>query len=169
MMRSAREVVSAWASVLATTKSTPWRPAAIMLLTALPPAPPTPNTVIRGFSSRMSGIFKLMLMAASCVRGRMHRRVSPAGSRAGSENQVCCWLEAFAKPSSDPSDVAARPCLEMPRVPRLEVLQVRELRIRQEPRRRGECRSLGGVRQPRDTERTPDTDRAAEDAGGEIG
>jgi hypothetical protein len=35
----------------------------------LPPAPPTPNTVIRGFSSRMSGIFKLMLMAASYLRG----------------------------------------------------------------------------------------------------
>jgi hypothetical protein len=35
----------------------------------LPPAPPTPNTVILGFNSRMSGIFKLMLMAASRVRG----------------------------------------------------------------------------------------------------
>jgi hypothetical protein len=31
----------------------------------LPPAPPTPNTVIRGFSSRISGIFRLMLMIAS--------------------------------------------------------------------------------------------------------
>src|ERR1700684_3987458 len=65
MMRSAFDVVSACASVLATTKSTPCRPDVIMLLTALPPAPPTPNTVIRGFSSRMSGILRLMLMAAS--------------------------------------------------------------------------------------------------------
>ena len=43
--------VSACASVLATTKSTPARPDVIMLLTALPPAPPTPHTVMRGFSS----------------------------------------------------------------------------------------------------------------------
>ena len=36
--------VSAWASVLATTNSTPRSPAVIMLLTALPPPPPTPKT-----------------------------------------------------------------------------------------------------------------------------
>src|SRR6516162_8819293 len=149
MMRSAREVVSAWASVLATTKSTPWRPALIMLLTALPPAPPTPNTVIRGFNSRMSGIFKLMLMAASCVRGRMHRRASTAGSRPGSGDQDSCWLEAFAKPSSDPGDVAARPYPEMPRVLRFEVFQMRELRIDQEACRGRESRSLGDLRQSR--------------------
>src|SRR5262245_3544581 len=54
MMRLALDLASAWASVLATTKSTPCRPAAIMLLTALPPAPPTPNTVRRAFISRIS-------------------------------------------------------------------------------------------------------------------
>src|SRR5450759_1294616 len=54
MMRSAFDMVSACASVLAMTKSTPCRPAAIMLLTALPPAPPTPNTIMRAFISRMS-------------------------------------------------------------------------------------------------------------------
>ena len=37
-----------------TTNSTPSRPDSIMLFTALPPAPPTPNTVICGLSSRMS-------------------------------------------------------------------------------------------------------------------
>jgi hypothetical protein len=46
MMRSQREDVSACASVLAQTNSQPIRPESIMLLTALPPAPPTPNTVI---------------------------------------------------------------------------------------------------------------------------
>ena len=69
MMRSARDLARAWASVLATTKSTPWSSASIMLLTALPPAPPTPKTIIRGFNSRMSGIFKLMLMACLISAG----------------------------------------------------------------------------------------------------
>src|SRR6476646_1720851 len=63
MMRSAFERVRACASVLATTKSQPSKPAVIMLFTALPPAPPTPNTVILGLSSRMSGSFRLMVMA----------------------------------------------------------------------------------------------------------
>src|SRR5262245_21296809 len=79
MMRSAFEVVSACASVLATTKSTPCRPLVIMLLTALPPAPPVPNTVIRGLSSRISGIFRLMVMAAPFLRAR--RRSCGAGGR----------------------------------------------------------------------------------------
>ena len=52
----------AWASVLATTKSTPSRPASIMLLTALPPAPPTPSTVMRGRSSLVSGAFRLIVI-----------------------------------------------------------------------------------------------------------
>ena len=63
MRRSAFDAISAWLSVLATTNSQPIRPERIMLLTALPPAPPTPNTVIFGFSSLISGIFRLMLMA----------------------------------------------------------------------------------------------------------
>ena len=35
-----------------------------MLLTALPPAPPTPNTVIRGLSSVRSGTLRLIVMVA---------------------------------------------------------------------------------------------------------
>jgi hypothetical protein len=88
MMRSARDLARARASVLATTKSTPW--ASIMLLTALPPAPPTPKAIIRGFNSRMSGIFKLMLMAclfsaragstAECRRPRPIRNAPPVST-----------------------------------------------------------------------------------------
>jgi hypothetical protein len=65
MSRSAREEESAWLSVLATTNSQPKRPERIILLTALPPAPPTPNTVIFGLSSLISGIFRLIVMTPS--------------------------------------------------------------------------------------------------------
>jgi len=47
----ARACDSACASVLATTNSTPSSCFSIMLFTAFPPAPPTPNTVIRGLRS----------------------------------------------------------------------------------------------------------------------
>src|SRR5277367_6033958 len=75
MMRSAREDVSACASVLATMKSTPDRPDTIMLLTALPPAPPTPQTMIRGFNSRSSGAFKLMVMLGLLTLDARRRRL----------------------------------------------------------------------------------------------
>src|SRR6516162_6515589 len=110
-----------------------------MLLTALPPAPPTPNTVMRGFSSRMSGIFKLMLMAASRVRSRP-RRVAPPQSRpnppsgppahAGRAKEGDSrYSEAFPKPSSHPGEITARPRLDVPRVAQFEMFQVRKLRI----------------------------------------
>src|SRR4029078_3084711 len=63
MRRSADKLAKACASVLATTNSTPFRPRSIMLLTALPPAPPTPKTVMRGLSSVRSGTLRLMVMA----------------------------------------------------------------------------------------------------------
>src|SRR5208283_3407587 len=58
MIRWARDEARACASVLATTKSTPDRPERIMLLIALPPAPPMPHTIIRGFSSFSWGGFR---------------------------------------------------------------------------------------------------------------
>ena len=54
---------SACASVFATRKSTPCTSARIMLAMALPPAPPTPITAIRGVSSSTSGVMNSMLMA----------------------------------------------------------------------------------------------------------
>ena len=53
---------SACASVLATRKSTPCTSARIMFAIALPPAPPTPITAIRGVSSSTSGVMNSMLM-----------------------------------------------------------------------------------------------------------
>ena len=49
--RSDLESASACASELATRNSTPSSPDWIILFTALPPAPPTPMTVMRGFNS----------------------------------------------------------------------------------------------------------------------
>jgi hypothetical protein len=61
-----RRSVSAWcrdcASVLQATNSTPSRCEVIILLTALLPAPPTPITVIRGRSSWVTGILRLMVI-----------------------------------------------------------------------------------------------------------
>ena len=46
-------------------KSTPDRPEAIMLLTALPPAPPTPHTMMCGFNSFSCGA--LRSIGISCL------------------------------------------------------------------------------------------------------
>jgi hypothetical protein len=59
-MRSAFDMVSAWASVLATTNSTALQPARDHVVDRIAASTATPNTVIRGFSSRMSGTFVLL-------------------------------------------------------------------------------------------------------------
>jgi hypothetical protein len=63
MIRLARDEARACASVLATMKSTPDRLEAIMLLTALPPAPPTPQTMMCGFNSLSWGAFRLIVIS----------------------------------------------------------------------------------------------------------
>src|SRR6516225_7416541 len=167
MTRSALEEVSAWASVLATTKSTPSSPLAIMLLTALPPAPPHPKTVIRGLSSRMSGIFRLMLMAASSLRGVLRPpRVEPVRHRLIGNTGSS---EALLQPASDPSDVAASTRARVAHPARLEVFKMRNLRVDQETGRGREGGALGGLRHSGNAERPGDADRPIEDAGGEIG
>src|SRR5436309_5427607 len=169
MMRSAFESVSACASVLATTKSQPTRPAVIMLLTALPPAPPTPNTVIRGLSSLMSGIFRLIVMAASPERGRERRRVRPVRRRPARFYDGHSPSEALAKPSSHPREIAVRPRHELSRAPRFELFEMRYLRIDQEACRDRERRALGGFGQAGDAERPSDPHPAREDPGGGLG
>ncbi len=52
----------ACASVLAAMNSTPSRPLSIMLFTALPPAPPTPMTVMRGRNSVSPGSCRFIPM-----------------------------------------------------------------------------------------------------------
>ena len=59
------EFAKAWPSVLATTNSTPSRFDSIILFTALPPAPPTPITVILGVNSCiLSGIAMLSIIVS---------------------------------------------------------------------------------------------------------
>ena len=84
--RSAFDCTSACASVLATTKSTPSNSELIMLLTALPPAPPTPMTVSFGFNCCVplcSGTLRWILMVTSLIladlKVRMRRHQPGAG------------------------------------------------------------------------------------------
>ena len=116
----------------------PAGPRVIMLLTALPPAPPTPNTVIRGFSSGMSGILRLMVMFASRSRARGFAAGLAGPPPDAGEIDDCGMRssEALAKPSSDPSEVAARPCHQLPRLPRFDMFEMRDLRIDQQAGRR---------------------------------
>ena len=109
MMRSAFDRVSACASVLATTKSQPTRPAVIMLLTALPPAPPTPNTVILGLSSRMSGSFRLMVMAG-LLSERTRGLAACVGRSASGRDEKWCRSSgaSFPKSLADSARMARR-------------------------------------------------------------
>src|ERR1700735_1501606 len=109
MMRSARDDVSAWASVLATMKSTPERPETIMLLTALPPAPPTPQTMMRGFNSLSSGAFRLIDMLASLVG----RPPAPIGMRVFLHPRACLRRAPLTRLKNCPS-ATARPASHIP-------------------------------------------------------
>src|SRR5262249_19058760 len=168
MMRSDFDIASACASVLATTKSHPTRPAVIMLLTALPPAPPTPKTVMRGLSSRMSGIFRLMVMAASS-KARARTPLRPVRRRPIGDSRDHGSSEALPEPSSDPCEIAVRPCHQVPRATRFVVFEVSDLRIDQQPGGGREGRPLGKVGKPGDAERAPDPHLAAENARGDLG
>src|SRR5436305_1462285 len=169
MMRSTLDRVSACASVLATTKSQPTRPAVTMLLTALPPAPPTPNTVIRGLSSLMSGIFRLIVMAASPERRRERQRVRPVRRRPARSYDGQNPLEALAKPSSHPREIAVGPRHQLSRAPRFALFEMCHLRIDQEPRGDRECRTLGGFGQAADAQRTADPHLPRENPEGDLG
>src|SRR5208337_448304 len=170
MMRSAREEVSAWASVLATTKSTPESPDTIMLLTALPPAPPTPHTMMRGLSSLSSGAFKLIDMTTSSGWAPADAGVTdvlrafrvPAG---GTRN----LLETFLEPAPDPGRVPF-PLVGLPRgVARgFEVFETGHLRVDHQADRRRERRALARFRQALDSERPADAGLARNDRAHQL-
>src|SRR5580700_2875611 len=169
--RSAFDIKSACASVFMTTNSTPWRPLSIMLLTALPPAPPTPKTVIRGFSSRMSGALRLIVIALASSSGSpirtpvpvtVHAPDTPACHSAGG---LELFLEALLDPSPDTGEVAvAGRSQHAALTARLEMLHIGDLRIDQKADGGGESRPFRGLRQPLDPERPADPHLLRENA-----
>src|ERR1700686_3321018 len=119
MTRLAFDEVSAGASVLATTKSTPCRPASIMLLTALPPAPATPNTIMRAFISRMSVmpvIFASRLLSQAGERGHGLLPASLAvcfhDGRGQMSQSACSLSVAVARSATGPQSrhLVFKPC-----------------------------------------------------------
>src|SRR4051794_7108147 len=143
MMRSALDMVSACASVLATTKSTPDRPISIMLLTALPPAPPTPNTVMRGLSSRMSGTFRLIVIVLGLSFGAPPAPCSNSLFRTpAAVPPPVSVSETVLDPPPHPQEVAVRSRAEedAPRLPRHEVLEPGHLGVDEQSHGRGEGR-----------------------------
>src|SRR5690606_20402646 len=100
--RSALDMVRACASVLATTNSTPRRPAVIMLLTALPPPLPTPKTVMRGLSSVMSGFCRLMVIVLVLLP-------FPAARRRGCRVSPADPLKTLSQPLTDTLQSASGP------------------------------------------------------------
>ena len=97
-LRSARDCTSDWASVFATRNSTPVNFASIMLLTAFPPAPPTPTTRILGFVESVSGTERLIVMGVSFLpkRGVPGVAFEPAVLLHGSTGFGCrSWLRCF--------------------------------------------------------------------------
>src|SRR5262249_13259507 len=168
MTRSAFDIVSACASVLATTKSTPCRPAVIMLFTAFPPAPPTPNTVMRGLSSRISGMFRLMVMIASFVSRGRAPRPGPSGPPPVAEIFELRFRgpsETLAKPSSDASEIPARAGHELPLTPRFEMFEMRRLRVDEQARCDRKGRAPSRLRRAGNAEWTSEPHRTSNHPG----
>src|SRR5271165_6821924 len=160
MIRSAREEVSACASVLATMKSTPESPETIMLLTALPPAPPTPQTMMRGFNSLSSGAFRVIDISCLITLGARRRRFdfpstfvwnAPADEDPGSP------LEARLQPAPDPSRISAfRACVRRDAARGFEIFESGHLRVDQQTHRRCEGRAFARFGQAFSSKGSPD-------------
>src|SRR4029077_12463783 len=136
----------------------PRSPAVIMLFTALPPPPPTPNTQIRGLSSVMSGFLRLIVIVLSFA-------FLPPSPLRPFRALPAFFLETVSQPLTHalkraPGSGHAR----LEACPALVALEVGELGIDQQPDRGREGRTLGRLRQPGDAERAPDPDVAAKHA-----
>src|SRR5207248_9687690 len=78
ILRGAVDCCSDCASVLQTTNSQPIRFDRIMLLTAFPPAPPIPMTVMRGLSSCSSfGMLRLIILSPSAPADSFRPQAGP--------------------------------------------------------------------------------------------
>ncbi len=149
-----------------------------MLLTALPPAPPTPNTVIRGFNSRISGIFRLMLMGASFLRERaqaaerlpVRRWCLPVRPASKLWSGKLRSSEALAQPSADLVRCSRRVPVEgVPRLARFEMFEMGRLRVHraglQRPRRPGFWLTSG---KPGNAKRPADRNRPRRESATQV-
>ena len=156
MRRSASDCFIACASVLQTMNSQPLRPERIMLLTALPPAPPTPTTVMRGFSScSSSGMLRLKVMLSS-DRCSAFDAACPSRRRGA----VFLLLEVLTDPMAEPADEAVRLLRQRAALPRdLGAFGKGEM---DEPGRRGEGRAAGRLGEACDAQRPADANLLVE-------
>src|SRR5262245_58697465 len=171
MRRWHSDCARAWASVLATMKSTPSRFCLIMLLTALPPAPPTPTTVIFGFSSNETfGMDRFNVIASSMSqRTVVSSPVNPGISYARiywlSEPSVPA-LEVLPQPVPESADESVRR-LDMQST-RTRMLDRDALRIGDQSRGDGEGRTVRRFGEAADSNRPAHADLLVEDELGEL-
>src|SRR5579885_2799803 len=164
ILRGAFDNCSACASVLQAMNSQPTRFERIMLLTALPPAPPTPTTVMRGFSSCSSfGTLRLIMISLphrSDRRGAAcpYYRTRPArGTRCS---------QILAQPVTDAPEAAEHAADRAALRPRrLGALAEREM---QQPRRGRKGRAVRRFGEAREAQRAADADILVEDQRGQL-
>src|SRR5690606_39663656 len=89
--RRSSDLASACASVLQQMNSTPWTPDWIMWATALPPAPPTPTTLITVPFALVSSISKFIIIGLLHIYPRivMNRSEEHTSELQSRENLVC--------------------------------------------------------------------------------
>ena len=133
MMRSAFDIVSACASVLATTKSTALQPARDHVVDGV--AAGTAGPEHGDPRLQLTDVGDLQIDGHGCLFIARASQVCDAAGRAGPPPAAWCTScrdlhvssEALAKPSSDPCEIAARSCHRVPRWPRFEVFEMRRL------------------------------------------
>src|SRR5579875_1998605 len=172
MILSALDDISACASVFATMNSTPRRPETIILLTALPPAPPMPATIIWGLSSRSSGALRLIVIVWPLDVGAPFKDAQVfVDVVRGSTTLLAAFtcrthaLKTAFEPPPYPPNVSLRLRVRRSRVPRrAEMLDTTHLRIDQKSDCRRKSWTFRGLGQSLDTKGPPDPDLSADNA-----